>query len=95
MLPVVAGEAETHHQMFLYALSLIPVTVLLVAFNPQLGWTSLTLLIGLSVIFAYKVYQLKHVPVEGRTQKAWDVFGFSLLYLALFFVCLVVDSTVV
>jgi protoheme IX farnesyltransferase len=95
MLPVVCGERETHKQMFWYALSLLPVSLWLVLSNSELGWFSLTTLLLLGLVFCWKVYQLK--LLEGaddaaKTKKAWDVFGFSLIYLALFFVCLVVDS---
>lgn len=97
MLPTVAGEAVTHRHMLWYALSLIPVTALLVWSSPVLGWTSLVGLIGLSGIFSLKVYELIRLRGEGqelKTKKAWEVFGFSLVYLALFFAWMVVDSTV-
>ncbi|MFN8391959.1 MAG: heme o synthase [Bdellovibrionota bacterium] len=98
MLPVVSGERTTHKQMLWYALSLIPVSGLLVYSSAALGWFSLTVLLSLGVIFAYKVFQLMCcIDEDGplKTRKAWDVFGFSLIYLALFFVCLVVDSALI
>lgn len=98
MLPVVAGERATHNQMLIYSLLLIPISVLLVLTNDYLGAWSLVTMVTLSLIFSFKVLQLKSMvlaPVELKTKKAWDVFGFSLIYLALFFVCIVVDSTFV
>ena len=98
MLPVVAGEKATHRQMLWYALSLIPVSLVLVLANEELGWFSMVTLLSLGFVFAFKVYQLKLIDennVPAKTKKAWDVFYFSLLYLALFFVCLVVDSTLI
>ena len=95
MLPVVAGEKETHRQMMWYALSMLPVSTWLVINNPYLGWFSGVVLTALGVIFAFKVFQLcrlEKAAEELRVKKAWDVFGFSLIYLGLFFVCLVVDS---
>lgn len=96
MMPVVAGKAATHNQMLFYALALIPVTLLLVLSDPYLGSFSLVVLLGIGVVFAYKNYELKCIGVsdaKAHTKKAWDVFGFSLIYLSLFFACLVVDST--
>ena len=98
MLPVVAGERSTHIQMLCYALALIPVSVLLVISDPRLGAFSLTAMILLGVIFAWKILELKILAIDAPAQKekkAWDVFGFSLIYLGLFFVCLVVDSVFV
>jgi heme o synthase len=97
MLPVVAGEAVTHNQMLFYSILLIPVCILLVMTNDYLGWLSFIGMGTLSLIFTYKIIQLKrliHSTSELRTKKAWDVFGFSLIYLAMFFFCLVIDSTI-
>ena len=96
MLPVVAGEKKTCNLMLFYALLLIPATLSLVLTNSNLGPYSLVTLLSLSLIFSFKVYQLRSLvfaDAENKYRKAWDVFGFSLLYLALFFVSLVVDST--
>ena len=98
MLPVVAGEKVTHLHMLCYALSLIPVSILLVLSDPRLGWFSLLCMVALGLTFTYKIFQLKQLPAtatEEKAKKAWDVFGFSLIYLALFFVCQVVDSLLV
>lgn len=95
MLPVVAGEKETHKQMMLYAVAMLPVSIWLVVNNPHLGWFSGTVLTGLGVMFIWKIAQLCLLEPDAemaKTGKAWDVFGFSLIYLGLFFVCLVVDS---
>ena len=94
-MPVVAGEAATHLQMLVYALLLIPASIVLVLVDERLGWFSMLALTALSVIFAYKCYDLKsaaNAADEVRVKKAWGVFGFSLLYLALFFVVLVIDG---
>ena len=95
MLPVVSGERETERLMYRYAVALLPVSLALVLHNHQLGLFSLFVLGGLGTIFAFKIDQLRRLDLantEARTKKAWDIFGFSLIYLALFFVCLVVDS---
>ena len=107
MLPVVAGERATHLQMLCYAIALLPVSILLVFSNRDLGWFSLVMLSSIGCTFLYKVYQLRalgltqiaardpQAAAEACEKKAWDVFGFSLIYLALFFICLVLDATLV
>lgn len=93
MLPVVAGVTSTVRQMLIYALLLIPVGVLPVFTSPELGPVTFTGMLLLSLVFAWKVFKLSRATAESRERRAWDVFGFSLIYLALFFVLLVVDST--
>jgi heme o synthase len=98
MMPVVRGERTTHLQMLFYSLLLVPVTLLLVIGEKHLGMFSMAVLLGLGLVFAWKNFELvrlEHAPLEKRTEKAWDVFGFSLVYLALFFVCLVVDAVLI
>ena len=105
MMPVICGEAVTQRQMFWYALALLPVTWLLVAVNPTLGNFSLVVLTLLSSAFAWKVHQLRQYVIpsaatseemtQAKTKKAWDIFWFSIIYLALFFICLVVDSILI
>jgi len=95
MLPVVSGEKVTHVQMLVYAVLLLPVSILLVVSDARLSWFSLVSMALLSVVFIAKTYRLKQAGEEDPSEKesrAWDVFGFSLIYLTLFFVVLVVDS---
>ena len=100
MLPVVSGERATHHQMVWYALALVVTSIWITYASPTLGVFSLIMLTGLSSVFAWKVIQLFQLGRVGagtdiREKKAWDVFAFSLVYLALFFIVLVIDSTLV
>lgn len=92
MLPVICGEQETHRQMLWYTLSLFPISLWLVKNNPELGLFSGVVFTVLGVLFTYKVILLKNANADKKVERAWNVFGFSLIYLALFFVCLVVDS---
>lgn len=93
MLPVVRGERTTHNQMLIYALMLIPVTLLLAYVEPHLGWFSAVSFLLLGLIFAAKILRLRaEQDGERKVKLAWNVFGYSLIYLALFFVVLVVDS---
>lgn len=104
MMPVISGERRTQRQMFWYAAALIPVSWALVAFNNTLGWFSLVVLTSLGIAFAWKVHRLRNLVADAphsnsdtsaeKTKQAWDIFWFSIIYLALFFVCLVVDSII-
>ena len=56
---------------------------------------SFVVLLALGATFLLKVMALQRIAPEEAArheQRAWDVFKFSVLYLALFFMCLVVDS---
>lgn len=95
MLPVVAGREATHRQMVAYAAALLPVSLFLVWHNETLGMFSFVVLLALGATFLLKVMALQRIAPEEAArheQRAWDVFKFSVLYLALFFMCLVVDS---
>jgi heme o synthase len=97
MLPVVRGEAETVRQMWIYAALLVPASILLVITTPLLSLLSFAVLTSISLYFLFKVELLRRSlerGIEEKTKRAWEVFGFSLVYLALFFVTLTVDSIV-
>ena len=98
MMPVVRGEQSTIIQMLWYSIALLPVCVFLVYSSPYLGWLSMLSFGLLNSIFIFKIYQLRKLTNQGspqKSKKAWDVFGFSLIYLALLFALLVIDSTLV
>ncbi len=106
MMPVAFGESTTAYQMFVYALALIPASVWLVLENPELGTFSMSALTVLALYFSWTVFRLDRAVsavnadnsasnLEVKEKRAWAVFKFSLIYLALFFVALVVDSTLV
>ena len=93
MLPVVRGERVTHNQMLAYAVLLVPATLLLSWIEPHLGWFSAVSYFVIGMIFAGLVVRLRNcTDSERRVKLAWDVFGFSLIYLAIFFVVMVLDS---
>ncbi len=89
MLPVVAGEAATRLQILLYAIMLLPLTVLYYPATTKLGIIYLVAAVVLGVIFialALKLYL-------GKTRKdASILYRFSLLYLAILFVAIMVDA---
>ena len=91
MAPLVWGERETMHQMLWYNVILIALTLLpftFGAFGLIYFWSALvlgaTLLIGI----------LRIMRTPEWTKPAWQVYKFSLLYLALLFIAMVIDRKV-
>ena len=88
MLPVVATREYTTLNIFLYSLVLVGIT-LIFAVSPAVGWTYLAAALVLGAIFLWLSWRLK----QRRTQQgARKLYLYSLLYLALLFVAVMVDS---
>lgn len=87
MLPVVAGDAETRHQIVLYTILMFIVTIMPTPLQ-MLGMAYLVMASVLGVIFAYYAVRLYR---QGTTQSAWGLYRYSLLYLALLFGAMVID----
>ena len=92
MLPVVRGEEATVFQIFVYALSLIPFSLLLFV-TGGLGLVYLVAALALGVVFVGYAVRLMRAAVERRRAVARGVYLYSLLYLALLFVAIMVDSS--
>ncbi|MDQ2952188.1 MAG: heme o synthase, partial [Chloroflexota bacterium] len=92
MLPVVRGEEATVLQIFLYALSLIPFSLLLFV-TGGLGFVYLVAAIALGLVFVGYAVRLMRAAAERRRAIARGVYLYSLLYLALLFVVIMVDSS--
>jgi heme o synthase len=90
MLPVVSGPDETRRQIFLYSLIMVAMTTLLfVTRTSGLLYLALALALG-GIFLAYAVRLLRQ-----RTQRAARrLYLYSLLYLALLFVAMMVDHAV-
>lgn len=88
MLPVVSGSLVTRKQMLIYTLGLVVVSFLPFVFEIS-GWlyTIGAAILGVQFFYhAYSIYQ------EYSEAKARAMFKFSLLYLFLIFVLLMVDK---
>ena len=88
MAPLVWGERETMRQMFWYTIVLLVVTMLPVTYG-AFGW-----IYGISAaIFGGLLLGgvVKMMRAKDWVKPAWWVYGYSLLYLALLFVAMVVD----
>jgi protoheme IX farnesyltransferase len=90
MLPVVAGDEETRWQIVLYSVQLVVITLLPTPFG-MLGLPYLGLALLLGAIFLYYALRLRRL---GTTASAWGLYKYSLLYLALLFVAMVLDRAV-
>jgi protoheme IX farnesyltransferase len=91
MAPLVWGERETMRQMIWYNVILIALTVLPVSFG-AFGTIYLASALVLGGILLAGVIRV--TLVSDWTRAAWQVYKFSLLYLALLFVAMVVDRKV-
>ena len=91
MAPLVWGERETIDQMWWYSVLLVALTLLPVAFG-AFGALYLVLAAVLGGILLWGVWRVK-IAAEF-SKPAWWVYGYSLLYLALLFVAMVLDRHV-
>ncbi len=87
MLPVVRGEAYTRKSILLYALLLVVVSLLPVA-TQSLSWLYLAAAVGLGTLFVVRALQLAR---KATTARAWGLFKFSNVYLALLYLAMVLD----
>lgn len=87
MLPVIAGERETHRQMLLYSVLLLLISVLPV-FLLWLGPVYLVLALVLNSIFLAQAIDIWRKPTNANI---WRLYKFSLLYLALLFLAMGID----
>jgi len=87
MLPIVRGEEETRKQILWYSLTMVALTVAVWTFG-LLGVVYAVSAGALGAIFIYYAVRLWR---EATAMAARRLFRFSILYLALLFVAMVVD----
>ena len=87
MLPVVRGGPVTRVSILLYTILLLAVTLLLFV-TRSLGWIYLAGAVGLGLLFVWRATQLLREP---STARAWKLFKFSNIYLALLYAAMVAD----
>ena len=92
MAPLVWGERETMRQMLWYTLILVPLTLLPAAFG-EFGPVYLASATALGALLLWGIVRMMRTP--AWTAPAWWVYKYSLLYLALLFVAMVVDRALV
>jgi protoheme IX farnesyltransferase len=92
MLPVVRGDEATAWNILAYAASLLPLTLLLFIIG-GLGYIYLGVAVILGGLFIAYAFRLLRSGAVRRRAMARAVYLYSLLYLALLFVAIMVDST--
>lgn len=90
MLPVVAGETVTARQIFAYTLVLLPVTLLLIYPLQVSGAVYGVLALALWGLFIRKAWGVLQAPTDR--QRARSLFLYSILYMMLLSVGMVIDS---
>jgi heme o synthase len=88
MMPVVRGEARTKYEMLVYTLMLVPLTVMPALFG-ALGpfYLVAAILLGARLLW----YCIRLLRERTVTPVAWQMYRYSLLYLALLFVAMGID----
>ena len=91
MLPVVKGFAETKRQMFLWGSVLFPASLLLFL-HGSVGYVYLIVMGIMGLLYVVLLYQGFH----AKDDLAWakKLFGYSILYLTIFCVAIVVSTMV-
>lgn len=89
MLPVVAGEAATRFQILLYTIILLPIVTLYYMVTSKLGIVYLVSASILGVIFL--ALALKLYITKSRRDTS-ILYRYSLLYMALIFIAIMVDA---
>ena len=93
MLPVVHGDRAAQWGILLYATALVPLSVLLFL-TRYVGLVYLFAALVLGVIFVGYAIRLLRTAAAKQRSVARSVYLYSLLYLALLFVAIMVDTTV-
>jgi protoheme IX farnesyltransferase len=92
MLPVVRGVEHTSVQIMLYTVILSALTILFGVVSDALGWVYMIGAAILCVAFFWYAYRLTREPDRPAATR---LYKYSLLFLALFFVLVMVDSVTV
>jgi protoheme IX farnesyltransferase len=88
MLPVIAGDQETHRQITLYSILLALISVA-PTFLGLLGPVYLVSALALNALFLWEAIAIQRNPSNGNI---WRLYRYSLLYLALLFLAMGVDG---
>ena len=88
MMPVVMGVRETTRSILLHSLTLVSLTILLFTLKP-VGYIYLAGAAGLGALFLFYAVRLL---IDASKKNALALYLYSLLYLALLFVFIMVDS---
>jgi protoheme IX farnesyltransferase len=91
MYPVVFGEAETQRMIFLYTVAVVLLTFAFALSADVLGWLYIGTALGAGSLFIWFAAKLM---LEANRKNARKLFLFSMLYLAVIFLAVMIDSSV-
>ena len=98
MLPVVKGVEATRRSILIYTLVVVAVSVLLFVTSQAVSWIYLGAALALGAIFVYLAWRLVYSPQPGNGTGSRHservLYFYSLIYLGLIFVAIMVDSMV-
>jgi protoheme IX farnesyltransferase len=90
MLPVVAGDEATAKQIWLYSLAVVPLSLLLVYPLRGCGYLYGLAALLLGAKFLYQAWRLRQAPQDRESAR--ELFKFSIFYLMLLSLAMVIDS---
>ncbi|MBI2339627.1 MAG: protoheme IX farnesyltransferase [Deltaproteobacteria bacterium] len=90
MFPLVAGDAATRKQILFYSMTLLPLSASLY-FLKAAGMVYLISALILSAFFMWEAVQIYR---KKTIRSYWQLFGYSIAYLLLLFVILIVDHLI-
>lgn len=93
MLPITSGDRATAWAILWYAISLVPLTALLFVVRAA-GFVYLVAALALGAAFVWYAVRLVRASEPRRRAEARRTYVFSLAYLALLFVAVMVDSAI-
>ena len=88
MLPIVKGEAETYRQIELYTIALVALTLAMPFFHAG-GAIFAAVAAACGAIFVWKAVRARRA---ATVTSAWNVFGYSIVYLFVLFLGVIADA---
>ncbi len=88
MYPLIYGDEATRRQILYYSLTLLPLSLSLYFLNSA-GLVYLTAASVLSLLFIGAAIK---VSLEKTKRSCWQLFGYSIVYLLLLFIIMIVDK---
>jgi protoheme IX farnesyltransferase len=88
MLPIVKGDTETYRQIVWYSVALAALTVAM-PFVDSGGLVLAIVAIPLSALFVWKAIEARRAASVDR---AWHLFGYSIVYLFALFLGMIADA---
>jgi len=87
MMPLIVGETATWRMIVVYAVLTIAVSGAMLFFGTGILYAIAA--VGLGAMFMRKIFKAQN---EQTLKSAWGVFGYSIVYLLVLFVALIVDK---